>query len=323
MRVGLPRANPAFGASAVLHMSHDAVERTLASHRLQLRNHQQAVFNLILALLRGGGGPRDKVQAWFLDCLLVNRGADGLRPDAAKVSSRQALANASAVLLKLCEPFVDDESKVGLVDPGFVLSERDHAGAFALSGPDAVPRLGDNAALVAELESGRVPPYDPKNRFIPFCFFTSARMLRYGLRSALDYYEGVSRQLSWRHSTLSAAGRDIRSDPDFAQLFSVHKSLEATALEPEWVSSACRFENYCARVLGGLGDDALRAVPEDMVDDACEVLLKVCGFRPGLLAGIDFRHSFRLMVKLLSPTYASVRQRAYGRVRDFCGGLRK
>lgn len=307
MRIGLPKANPAFGPTTILHQSHDSVERTLTSHRLQLRNHQQAVFNWILALIKGGTEARDQVQAWFIDCLLVNRQADGMRPDTTKVSSRQSLVNVSAVLLKLCEPFVDDETKISLVDPGFVMSDRDHGGVFVLSGPDAVPRLGDNATLEREAGAAGADVYNPKNKFIPFCFFTAARSLRYGLHAILDFYEGVSRQLSWRHSALSSSGRDVRNDPEFAHIFSLHKSLEATALEPEWVSSACRFECYCARVLVHCPDNTLRTMPEDMVDDICEILLKVCSFKPNYLSGMEFRHVFRLMVKLLSPTYASVR----------------
>lgn len=302
MRIGLPRTNASFSPTSIMHQSQESVERTMASHRLQLRNHQLSVYNWILNLLKGGAEARDCVQKWFLDCLLVNRQADGMRPDVTKVSSRQLLMNVSAVLLKLCDPFVDDDAKLSLVDPGFVMAEAEHGGVFELAGPDAVPRLGDGVA-----QRSPAVPYQPKNRFVPFCFFATARSLRYSLHASLDLYENISRQLSWRHSNLSAAGRDIRNDPEFAHIFSVQKSLEASAMEPEFVTAACRFENYCARVLCGYDDDALRTMPEDMVDDICEILVSISTFKPKLLVGLDFRYVFQLMVKLLSPKYATVR----------------
>ena len=54
---------------------------------------------------------------WFIDALLVNVGATAMRPDKTKVSNAQTLQNIAVVLLKLCEPFVNNPSRI---DPGFV-----------------------------------------------------------------------------------------------------------------------------------------------------------------------------------------------------------
>ena len=48
---------------------------------------------------------------WFADCMLVNTGATATRVDPSRVSSSSMLLNVSVVLLKLCDPFVDDEKK--------------------------------------------------------------------------------------------------------------------------------------------------------------------------------------------------------------------
>jgi hypothetical protein len=36
-------------------------------------------------------------------------------------------------------------------------------------------------------------------------------------------------------------------------------------------------------------DDALKTMPEDMVDDICEILVHISTFKPKLLVGLDFR----------------------------------
>lgn len=301
LKVGVPRTNPAFSPTTIMTQPMESVERNTTQQQQLLRNHQAVCYQLIMTLIKGGTGARNKVMHWLTDALLVNKTADGMRPDLSKVSSRNLLLNVLVILLKLCEPFVDDDNKIQLIDPGFVMSESDHHGVFALSGPDAVPRLGENMQGVA------APLYNPKNRFIPQCFFYCARSLRYSLHAGLDLYENVSRQLSFRHNLIASQGRDLRSDAEFAHFFAMQRGMEVSLFEPEMIVSACRFCIFTARVLCGFDDDRLRTMPEDFVDDVCEIIMAVCTFKPKLLTALDFRHVFHLMVKLLSPTYASVR----------------
>lgn len=57
---------------------------------------------------------------------------------------RVLLVNLSVVMLKLCEPFVNDAKKAALVDPGLVCSPESHGGIYDLAGDNALPRLGEN-----------------------------------------------------------------------------------------------------------------------------------------------------------------------------------
>ena len=102
-----------------------------------------------------------KVIQWFIDALLVNVGATAFRPDKTKVSNPQTLQNISVALLKLCEPFMNDSSRI---HPGYVSSPSHHKGVFVETGDDAVLRLAENPDCPTE-------PYAPKNTFIPQIFF--------------------------------------------------------------------------------------------------------------------------------------------------------
>lgn len=59
LRPGIPKINPAFSS---VRMSMDAVERTTSSQRQQLRVHQEACNQLVMALIKAGPEARSKVR---------------------------------------------------------------------------------------------------------------------------------------------------------------------------------------------------------------------------------------------------------------------
>jgi len=302
LRLGAPKNNASFSPTSILNQSLDSVERATSTQRRQLRNHQEACCQLVMALVKAGPDARSKVMKWFIDALLVNVGASAMRPDATKVSSTSLLLNVSVVLLKLCDPFVDDERKIKLIDPGFVSSPADHGGVFQTSGDLAVPRLGENE----EEGNTMADTYNPKNSFIPLCFFLCARSLHYGIAPALSYHESLLRHISHTHWDITANGRDIRSDPHFGILASRQRSAEVALFQPEMVTDTVRFCNFMARVLFEMDDTVLRTMPEDFVSDICGIIMSIVKLKPKLLANIDLRYVFKLVVKLLSARYAGV-----------------
>lgn len=299
LRLGVPKNNAAFSPTSIFNLSLDSIERTTSTQRNQLRVHQQACCQLVLALVKAGAEARSAVMQWFTDTLEVNFGASAMRPDPTKVSSTNLLLNASVVLLKLCEPFVDDEKKLKLIDPGFVSSPSAHSGVFATEGDNAVPRLGEHVAAM--------DTYNPKNSFIPQCFFLCARSLHFGLVPALSYHESLQRHISHAHWDITSNGRDIRSDPHFGILLCRQRSAEVALFQPDMVSDSVRFGNYLARFLLSLSDEDLRTMPEDFVNDLCAMIMSIVKLKPKLVAGLELRYVFKLMVKLLSASYAEVR----------------
>jgi Ubiquitin elongating factor core len=238
---------------------------------------------------------------WFIDCMLVNTGASALRPDATKVSSAFMLLNVQIVLLRLCEPFVIDEKKHHLIDPGFLTSSEAHCGVYATSGDDLVSRLGE---VSAESAAGK---YEPKNAFIPQCFFFCARSIQLGIVPLLSSHENLLRHISHTHWELSSQHRDIRSDPHFCILVSKQRSSEVAIFQEDLISDTMRFCNLMARVLHQMSDETLSQTPEHFVDNICDTLMSVAKMKPKLLRGLEIRYVFKLVVKLLSAKYATVR----------------
>jgi hypothetical protein len=48
------------------------------------------------------------------------------------------------------------------------------------------------------------------------------------------------------------------------------------------------------------------------VDNICDILMSVAKMKAKLLRGLELRHVFKMVVKLLSPTYASVSETKNG-----------
>jgi ubiquitin conjugation factor E4 B len=237
---------------------------------------------------------------WIADALLVNVHATAMRPDPSKVSGTPTLMNLSVVLLKLCDPFMSDEKKAALIDPGFVSSEKDHKGVYITTGDDAVPRLGENPTPPSDA-------YEPKNSFIPQCFYFAARSLSFGIVPLTAFQYNLLRQISHTHWDLRQRNADLQSDPNFSRLLALQRGNEITLYQEEMVTDTLRFCNLMAGTLMKMDDAQMCLMPEFFVDDICSILMHMAKMKPKLLKGADFRHVFQMVVKLLSPTYAHVR----------------
>jgi hypothetical protein len=302
LKNGIPKNNPGFSPTSILSQSLDSVERTYTTQRIQLQIHQEACCQFIRALVKPKEA-REKVMQWFLEALLVNSSASALRLDATKVSSSNLLLNLSVVLLKLCEPVVMDEEKIKYINPGFVSSEADHRGVYATSGDDFVARLGnddDDDLVMTEA-------YNPTNTFIPLVFFVCARSLHFGIVPGLSHHESLLSHISRAHYEITSSGRDLRSDPHFGMRLSQQRSTEVFLFQPSMVEETLRFCNLMANFLSTMDDDVLKTMPEDFVSDLCGILMSIAKMKAKLLGGVDLRHVFTLVVKLLSAKYATVR----------------
>lgn len=222
-----------------------------------------------------------------------------MRPDATKVAVSAMLLNTSVVLLKLCQPFVMDEKKHHLIDSGFVSSPKDNGGIFPTSGEDFLPRLG-------EITEEEAPNFAPKNAFIPQCFFLTARSLALGIVPMLSHHENLLRHISHLHWELSNQNRDIHSDPHFCILVSKQRSGEVALFQEEMIADSLQFFNLMARILTQMSDEELRKMPEHFCDNICDALESVAKMKPKVLRGLELRFVFKMVVKLLSPKYATV-----------------
>jgi hypothetical protein len=197
-----------------------------------------------------------------------------------------------------------DEKKHKLIDAGFVSASRQvNGGIFPTSGDDFLPRLGSSEENASEGPS----EYNPKNTFIPQCFFLAARSLALGIVPMLSHHENLLRHISHQHWELSSQNRDIHSDPHFCILVSKQRSGEVALFQEEMIADSLQFFNLMARLLTNMPDEELRKMPENFVNNICDSLESVAKMKPKLLRGLELRFVFKMVVKLMSTKYAGVR----------------
>jgi hypothetical protein len=303
LRMGTPKNNPAFSPTNVLRQSMSSVEQASNQQRQQLRIYQGACYQLVMSLIKGGPQARGQVMQWLVDCMLVNPGAAAMRPDTTKISSQTMLLNTSILLLKLSEPFILDEKKHYLIDPGFVSSKNDNKGVFPTTGDEALPRLG---GMADEDSSAPTTPYTPKNAFIPQCFFYTARSLALAIVPMLSQHEYLLRHISHLLWELRNQNQDIQSEPRFSMLMARQRANEVALFQEEMVVDTLRFCELMAKVLFEMDDENLCHMPEHFVDNICDIVMNIADLKPTLLRGMEFRYVFYMVVKLLSPKYAGM-----------------
>ena len=301
--------NQAFSSVDLLRQSPTAVKNINQSQRQTIRVYQTVCNQLVMSFVKAGKETRNKLFEWFVDCQLVNSGATAMRPDyQSKISSPALLLNVSVALLKLCEPFVSDEKKHSLIDPLFVLSPKDNRGVFPARGEggDEDPRLGDGGNQNGDDgNNDEIPPYKPKNAFIPQCFFYTARSLALGIVPLLSQHESLLRHLSHRHWELNNNNGELTNDPQFRILLMRQRSNEVPLFQEEMLVDTLRFCDLMAKMLYELdNDEILKSMPEYFVDNLCDILMGIAKMQGKALRGLQFPNVFLLMVKLLSPKYA-------------------
>jgi len=185
------------------------------------------------------------------------------------------------------------------VHPGFVWSPEYHQGVFAATGDEAVPRLGENVETCSE-------PYDPKNKFIPQCFFLCARSLHLSVVATSSYHSNIVRQVNHTAWNVRQRNGDVTTDPNFNHILSMQFANEVSLLAPDMLIDSLRFFNLSAGFLLQISDKALPFMPEHMVVDMCDFVVFVTRFSAKQMEGVNLGNVFRLVVKLLSPQYAHV-----------------
>jgi len=231
---------------------------------------------------------------------LVNAGATGMRPDPRKVSSPSTLVNALVIMLKLCEPFISNEKKQHLIDPGYVLSSKDNGGIFPTEGEEAVPRLGEAS------EDTMATEYAPKNAFIPQCFFLCARFINLGYAHQFGSQFQLMRHLQHMHWEAHNNNRNLEGDENYSRILSAQRSQDVWLFQEDTVTDSLRFCNLMSKVLCKMDDAILRQMPEHFVDDTCDIVMGVAKLKPKVLRGLEFQWVFKMVVKLLSPEYSEV-----------------
>lgn len=91
------------------------------SLRMTLQTHQGDLFDLINTIVKTAKEPREKLLDWFALVVNSNHKRRALRPDHKIISSDGFMLNITAVLDRLCDPFIDASfSKIDRIDVNYL-----------------------------------------------------------------------------------------------------------------------------------------------------------------------------------------------------------
>ncbi|KAK6625393.1 hypothetical protein RUM43_005690 [Polyplax serrata] len=162
------------------------------------------LHQLFLTLLKASPEVKHKTLQWFSDCLFANadRGKLGRMNDQAMIEMRGQnvsdgfMLNMSAVLLRLCQPFVTDynNSKILKIDPTYCAAKVTNA-------EEAQKRNCHMHDLHLETcilptEEGQERPVSGEFNFITECYFMAQKSLDLGFRVCAEKVNSIIEELS-------------------------------------------------------------------------------------------------------------------------------
>lgn len=99
------------------------IESGMNGLRATVRNIQRTMFGITNAIVRSSPAARDALLAYFAHILRLNAKRAQMQVDPQTVASEGFMHNISAVLLDLCDPFMDVKAtKIDKIDPNYFLT---------------------------------------------------------------------------------------------------------------------------------------------------------------------------------------------------------
>ncbi|OAA55820.1 ubiquitin fusion degradation protein [Niveomyces insectorum RCEF 264] len=227
-----------------------------SSAQSELRNHQDILHTIAMAFARAGDGPRNRLLDWFAYAMNVNHKRRALQVNAKEVASDGFMMNLTAVLDRICEPFMEATfARMERIDVDYL---RRH------------PRVDihDETKLdadQAEADAYYAQPAAGESKFISEVFFLAMAAHHYGSGGVVQKYKDMDRQIKQMEDQLArfkeesnkllAAGANsplaLRAAAVVKQLTAdierhiVHKhALEAVLLDEQMQQRALMFMRY-------------------------------------------------------------------------------
>ena len=102
------------------------VESAFTSLRLSLQTIQEALYQMVMAIVKASPEAKEAVLQWFASVLHMNEDRAKMHiADRTKISTEGFMSNILAVLLRLCDPIMDfGYTKIHLIDPEYFKSKR-------------------------------------------------------------------------------------------------------------------------------------------------------------------------------------------------------
>eukprot|EP00884_Botryococcus_braunii_P021437 jgi/Botrbrau1/7978/Bobra.384_2s0006.1 len=293
--------------------------RTIDSMRMVQCSIQDQLFQLVNGLVRHKGS-REGMVTWLAQAIQANAVERGkIQMDYKAAASDGFFLNMSAVLLGLCQPFMDPESKPARqsIDPRYVMQNK------RLSFVEDTKMAMDaeeQRALLARANSGQEAT--PSFGFTSDCFFMTSKALNLGLVKALQHLSDIARSTQHLEEQAEEAEQHLAAMSQsgvmellrrqLAEMRKLHKDrvcdyylLYSAALEDRLIEGALHFYRLQAawllrlacpsyatpRVIGqpppqptlplpSPAPETFRTLPEYMVTDMLELLVMVSRMTP-------------------------------------------
>jgi ubiquitin conjugation factor E4 B len=157
-----------------------------AANRLALTNHQVELHNIAMAFARAGLGPRNRLLDWFAYVMNVNHKRRAMHVNPKDVASDGFMFNVTAVLDRMCEPFMDTTfSRMERIDVDYL--RRDPK----LSIEDETKLDADDAQSKA-FYAAKAPG---ESNFVSNVFFLTLAAHHYGTGTAQSKMKNYERDL--------------------------------------------------------------------------------------------------------------------------------
>lgn len=321
----------------IQHMYQHLTKKTrneVVGHTTALRGRlnmlHDGVEELVTSCLKAGSGPRSRVLHWFREACVANVERTKENPNPAVASNAAMVSNISAILLRLCRPFLNPESaKAKLIQSSMYIHGREFKSVLR----------SDETMLVTNIESqSNNSPSQGEVNFITECFFITARSLTLGPVSVIRTYRRMLQQLSHVQSQMRDMTTQTPGHPNlermkmhFEMLLSRKMTLDAYLLNPAFLHAMIEFCILSSTVLVQLfGAKTLSCemtlplpspppiecahIPEHFVEDIGNVLAFVAKIVSGeysqeednrqIWTGCSLEHILTFIVVILSsPEY--------------------
>lgn len=154
--------------------------------QLTLRNHQDELFDIINCIIKSSKAPRERLLDWFALVVNKNHKRRAIHVDENTVSSDGFMINVTAILDRLCEPFMDATySKIDRIDVDYLRRK---------------PRVDiqDETKINADQKTSDEfysRPATSENNFISEVFFLTVAAHHYGTEAANTKMSQLKREI--------------------------------------------------------------------------------------------------------------------------------
>ncbi|TID15671.1 ubiquitin conjugation factor E4 [Venturia nashicola] len=154
--------------------------------QMTLRAHQEELLDITNCIIKSAKGPRERMLDWFAMIVNKNHKRRAMNVDERKVSGDGFMVNVTAILDRLCEPFMDvSYTKVDKIDP-----------AYLRRSPRVL--IEDETKINADQKASDefyAQPAEGTNNFISEVFFLTVAAHHYGTEAANTKLAEIKRRM--------------------------------------------------------------------------------------------------------------------------------